>query len=205
MGSAIAIAVVLISALGIGLGVEHFFDDEHYNLGFYEFPMVISLHVGLGAVYLVLALLQFVDGIRRRKPILHRLIGRTAVVTGLVTAVTAVVAIVLFPFSGPAMIFFVAPFAGYFAFALVYGLRAARRKEFVQHRAWMVRAFAIASAIATQRLILVPSLMVFGTEPETIRIASMLSFTGAFLIHAAISEYWLSLKKRAGEALPVGS
>lgn len=82
--------------------------------------------------------------------------------------------IVLFPFSVPAMIFSIAPFACYFAFALFRGLHFARQRDFTAHRAWMVRAFTIASAIATQRLILVPSLAILDTEAETIRVTSMM-------------------------------
>ena len=117
--------------------------------------------------------------------------GRVGVMLGLVAGVTAIAVTIFFAFSGPAMIFFVAPFACYFGFALIRGYLAARSRNFRQHREWMIRAFAIASAIATQRLILVPALVVFGTDEVTIRLGSMMSFTSAFALHAMISEYWL--------------
>jgi nitrate/nitrite transporter NarK len=113
----------------------------------------------------------------------------------------AVVATILFPFSGPTMIFFVTPFACYFAYALARGYLFARRQEYGRHREWMIRAFAIATAIATQRLILVPALVFFGTEEDTIRLLSMLSFTSAFALHAVVSEYWL-YTTREENALP---
>lgn len=195
----VLIGISFTVLLGVGLSIEHFLDEEHYNPGFYDYPLTIGLHVALGGSYLGLALLQFSPRIRNRRPTVHRNIGRVAVSLGLVSAITAVTAIVLFPFSGPAMIFFVAPFACYFAFALVRGFLLARRGHYDLHREWMIRAVAIASAIATQRLFLVPALVAFGTEPETIRWASMISFTSAFAIHACISELWINRTRQSQE------
>lgn len=177
--------------LGIGLSIEHFLDKEHYNPRFYDFPLTIGLHVALGSSYLGLALLQFSSSIRTRHPAIHRNVGRITVALGIVSGVSALMAIILFPFSGPAMLFFVAPFACYFAFALIRGFQLARLRDFDKHREWMIRALAIASAIATQRLILVPALIAFGTEPVTIRWVSVVSFTVAFLVHASIAEVWI--------------
>lgn len=196
------VATTLTVALGVGLSVEHFLDPNHYNPGFYEFPLIIGLHVGLGGAYLGLAVVQLVPGIRQARPSVHHAVGRLAVGLGLVSAVTAIAAIILFPFSGPAMILFVAPFAGYFGFALLNGYRFARRRDFARHRAWMIRALAIASAIATQRLILVPTLIVLGDDSVTIRWASMLSFTCAFGLHAWVSELWIRRTGTVVEALP---
>ena len=188
----VPIGISLTILLGVGFSIEHFLDEEHYNPGFYEYPVTIGLHVALGGSYLALVLFQFSYGIRDRRPTVHRGIGRVAVFLGLVTAVTALTAIVFFPFSGPAMVLFVAPFACYYAFALIRGYLLARRGQYDRHHEWMIRAVAIASAIATQRLFLVPALLAFGTAAETIRWASMASFTGAFVIHACIAELWIT-------------
>jgi hypothetical protein len=99
------------------------------------------------------------------------------------------------------MILFVAPFAVYFGLALLRGYNLARQGDYLQHREWMIRALAIASAIATQRLILVPTLVVLGDDPDTIRWASMLSFTSAFALHAVISEAWIN-RTRPARSLP---
>ncbi len=188
---ALYIGTSLTVLLGIGFSIEHFFDNDHYNPGFYEFPLVISLHVAPGGLYLALVIFQLTSRIRRDQPWLHHVVGWFTVGLGLISGAMAVTATVLFPFSGQAMIFFVAPFACYFVFALVRGFWCARHRNFIQHRKWMIRAFAIATAIATQRLILVPALILFGTQEETIRLASMMAFTSAFALHLCISEYWL--------------
>jgi uncharacterized membrane protein YozB (DUF420 family) len=193
----VLVGISLTVALGVALSIEHFLDEEHYNPGFYDFPLIISLHVACGGAYLALALFQFAPRIRDQRPDIHRNFGRVAVSFGFVSCLTALAAIVLFPFSGPAMIFFVAPFACYFGFALIRGFLLARQGKYDLHREWMIRAVAIASAIATQRLILVPALIAFGTEPETIRWASMISFTSAFALHAYISELWINRTRKS--------
>ena len=57
--------------LGIALSIEYFLDAHHYNPGFYEFPITISLHVACGGLSLAFAALQFVAAIRNRMPSLH--------------------------------------------------------------------------------------------------------------------------------------
>ncbi len=191
----ILVSAGFLGVLGVAFAVEHFLDTNHYNPGFYEFPVTISLHVGLGGVFLGLALLQMSSRMRGAFPRVHRVLGRVTVIAGVVSGVTAVFAIVLFPFSGSGMVFFVAPFAIYFAVALVRGFVSARQRRFVEHRRWMIRAFALASAIATQRLILLPILAVFGTAESTIRWASMSAFTLAFIIHSIAAELWIGLRR----------
>jgi len=201
MRTFVLVTTAITISLGMGLSIEHFLDEEHYNPGFYEFPWIISLHVALGGSYLGLAVFQLAPRIRQTRPTLHHTVGRLAVALGLVSAATAIATTILFPFSGPAMIIFVAPFAGYFGFALLNGYRFARRHNFAQHRNWMIRALAIASAIATQRLILVPALLAMGDDPVTIRWVSMFSFTSAFALHALVSELWIRITA-IGEVRP---
>ena len=189
--------------LGVGLSIEHFLDGAHYNPGFFKFPIIIGLHVAPGGLYLGLAFLQLITRIRERKPNIHKICGWIAVGLGVVSGIMAIAATLLFPFSGSAMILFVAPFALYFVFALVSGLTSARNHDFIQHRKWMIRAFAIATAIGTQRLILVPTLVLFGIEDDTVRLASMFAFTSAFVLHLSISEYWLYQTRPSQRGLEV--
>ena len=202
MKKTLYVVTSLIVLLCLGLSIEHFLDENHYNPGYDKYPVVISLHVALGGMYVCFATVQLFAVIRKNAPKFHRVLGTTTVSLGLITSAMAVAVTILFPFSGPAMIFFVTPFACYFAYALTRGYLFARKQEYGRHREWMIRAFAIATAIATQRLILVPALVVFGTEEDTIRLLSMLSFTSAFALHAVVSEYWLYTTRKKN-ALPI--
>jgi uncharacterized membrane protein len=192
-GRGLAAVTTGLALLGIGLSVEHLRDGEHYNPGFERHPDLIGAHVVLGAVYLGLALPQFVARLRGRRPALHRWLGRVAVTAGLVAGVTALFITLLFPYSGPAALVVVAPFAGWFVFSLARGAWLARQRRFAEHRAWMIRALAIATSIATMRLIFVPAMLLLGDfEDEALaRWLSLVSFGAAFVLHAAAAEAWL--------------
>lgn len=113
-------------------------------------------HVFTAFVALVLGPLQFVPAIRARRRV-HRAIGRTYLLAGVLpSALTAVPVAVL---SGrlitqvglivPAVLWLV---TGWLAF------RAARRRDFVRHREWMMRNYALTFLAVTSR-ILVPLML----------------------------------------------
>jgi uncharacterized membrane protein len=190
---ALAVVTACLALLGIGLSVEHLLDDQPYNPGFLEHPWLIRSHVVLGGVYLALALPQLAPGLRRRRPDLHRALGRGAVGAGAIAGLTALVVTFWFPYSGPAAILVVVPFAAFFVAALARGFQLARRGDHAAHREWMIRALAIGTSIATMRLLFVPSLLLLGDwEDEALaRRLSLASFAAAFVLHAAVAEAWL--------------
>jgi hypothetical protein len=188
-----------LALLGIGLSVEHLLAEEHYNPGFAEHSGMIGAHVTLGAAYLALALPQLVERLRGRHPATHRRMGRAAVAAGVVAGGTALAITALFPYSGRGALVVVAPFAAWFVFALLRGAWLARRRRFAEHRAWMIRALAIGTSIATMRLIFVPAMLLLGDfEDEALaRWVSLASFGAAFVLHAAVAEAWLRATPRA--------
>ena len=194
----LALGGFLLALLGIALSAEHLLVDDHYNPGFLEHPVVTRLHVGLGAVYLALALPQLTARLRERQPVWHRRLGRVAAAAGAVAGVTALVMMTLFPFAGPATLVVAGPFAGLFVFALARGVHLARQGRIAMHREWMIRAFAIGTAIATMRLLFVPLLFGLGeATDERARPLSVLCFGLAFIAHAAVAELWIRASRQA--------
>jgi uncharacterized membrane protein len=197
-GRILAIGGALLALLGIALSAEHLLIDDHYNPGFLEHPVVTRLHVGLGAVYLALALPQFAARLRARRPAWHRSVGRAAAGAGAVAAVTALVMMTLFPFAGAATLIVAGPFAALFLLSLVRGVRLAQQRRIAEHREWMIRAFAIGTAIATMRLLFVPLLFGLGdATDERARPLSVLCFGLAFTLHAVVAEAWIRSSRRA--------
>jgi uncharacterized membrane protein len=195
----IVVSSTALAILGIALSIEHLLDDEHYNPGFHEFPVVTSLHVVLGATYLALALPQFLAGVRARRPGLHRAIGRAAAAAGSVAGGAALVMMILFPFSGGLTLLVAGPFACLFVFSLARGVWLARSGRYPEHREWMIRAFAIGTAIATMRLLFVPALFAFGeATDERARWLSVVCFGAAFAVHSAVAELRIRATRRAG-------
>jgi len=196
----ILVSSTVLAILGIALSFEHLLDDEHYNPGFYEFPVVTGLHVILGATYLALALPQFLGGVRSRRPGVHRGVGRAAAAAGIVAGGAALVMMVLFPFSGALTILVAGPFACLFVFSLARGIWLARGGRYSEHREWMIRAFAVGTAIATMRLLFVPALFAFGeATDERARWLSVVCFGIAFAVHSAVAELWIRATRSSPE------
>jgi uncharacterized membrane protein len=182
-------AAAFLALLGIALSIEHLLDGDPYNPGFTEFPAITRAHVVLGAAYLAMALAQLAPGLRARRPALHRKLGRIAATAGIVAGVAALAMMILFPFAGRATPFVAGPFACVFVFALARGVTLARSGRYAEHREWMIRAFAIGTAIATMRLLFVPALFWLGeATAERARPLSVVCFGLAFTIHAAVAE-----------------
>ncbi|HEU4427176.1 MAG TPA: DUF2306 domain-containing protein [Myxococcota bacterium] len=205
MALALTVITVLLGLLGIGLSVEHLLDANPYNPGFTRHPLVIRSHVVLGAVFLALTSLQFSGTLRQRRPRLHRAVGRITVAAGLVAGGTALLITIWFPYSGPAAIAVVAPFAGFFVASLARGLWLARQRRFQAHREWMIRALSIGTSIATMRLIFVPAMLLIGDyEDESLaRWLSLTCFGAAFVLHAAVAEAWIHATRAAGQPGPL--
>ncbi|WP_236052042.1 DUF2306 domain-containing protein [Nonomuraea cypriaca] len=122
--------------------------EPHYYL--------LVAHIFTALVALVLGPLQFIPAIRARRR-MHRTIGRCYLLAGVLPSALAAVPVALL--SGriitqigltiPAILWLV---TGWLA------VRAARRRDFVRHRNWMMRNYALTFLAVTSR-ILVPLLL----------------------------------------------
>ncbi|GAA3293003.1 MULTISPECIES: DUF2306 domain-containing protein [Dactylosporangium] len=151
LGVAVVFAAVLAYPyLGLNLADSRIAvrGDLHYA--------VLVAHIFTAAVALVLGPLQFIARIRARRR-LHRAIGRTYLLAGVLPSALATVPVAWW--SGRLL-----TRAGLITAAvlwLVTGLlayRAARRGDFTAHRAWMLRNYALTFLAVTAR-VLVPLLL----------------------------------------------
>lgn len=190
------IAVGVLALVGIGASAAHFL-QEPYNPGFLRYPAIVGVHVVLGAVYLALAPFQFLGRIRVRYTGYHRRMGRVLIGLGLIVGATALFIGLVIPFSGWAERVVIGTFGSLFVFALSRGFVSIRAGRVAAHRAWMTRAFAIGLSVATMRLIFVPALMFGSPSERQIELLSVVSFTVAFMLHAALTELWLYTSRRS--------
>jgi uncharacterized membrane protein len=126
---------------------------ERFDRRFADHPRATVLHVLPGALFLLLAPLQFAASLRRRFPRLHRWCGRFLLALGLLTALAGFYFGLLMPFGGAGETAAIVLFGALFLTALERAFRAIRRGDVARHRAWMIRAFAVALGIATVRLV----------------------------------------------------
>lgn len=147
----LSLLVAVASWRFLGLGLDLSFPGFEDHLAARR--MVFTLHVALAPVALALGGFQFLSGVRTRRPVLHRWTGRLYAICVAISG-----------FAGLWLALF-AP-GGWIA-GLGFGLLAilwlvatakavlhARRREFAQHRLWMVRSFALTFAGVTLRLFL---------------------------------------------------
>ncbi len=158
------------------------------DVGFAQHMALTLIHILPGALFLILAPLQFVAGIRSRHLSFHRWSGRLLMVCGLIIGISALIMSFKMNIGGPNETAATTLFAIVFLICLSKAYLYIRKKEVARHREWMIRAYAIGLGVATTR----PIVGIFFatrrmTPHEFFGIAFWLGFTITFLV----AEYWI--------------
>lgn len=112
-------------------------------------PVALVVHIVGSAVFALVGAFQLVPGIRRRHPRWHRRAGRVVAVAGSMVAGSALWLTLFYdpqPGTGPLLYVLRLVVAPAMVGCLVVGVAAARRRDVTTHRAWMIRAYALAVA-----------------------------------------------------------
>jgi uncharacterized membrane protein len=116
-------------------------------------PVVAIIHITSGSLYLLAGILQFSAAFRRRWPKRHVRVGRVLAVVGLAVAGSALWMTLFYPReagTGSLHYVFRLAFGVGMAACLVLGVAAVQRGNVEGHRAWMMRAYALAAGAGTQ-------------------------------------------------------
>lgn len=131
-------------------------------------PVLLLLHVGGGIVALVFGLFQFLPKLRQSRPKVHRAMGTSYAAAIVVAGLSG------FPLS---FLFYTATdqsirgrlipaAAGFATLSLVWpcvtilAFVRARRRRFVEHRAWMMRSYSLTAVAITTRVFAFPMLVI---------------------------------------------
>ncbi len=160
------------------------------DAGFARHLLLTLIHILPGALFLVLAPLQFLPSLRAKHLEIHRWLGRGLVATGLIVGTTALVMSYKMNIGGPNETAATTLFGILFLICLIKAYRHIRRKEVERHREWMIRAYGIGLGVATTRPI-VGMFFAFRrlTPHEFFGIAFWLGFTITFLAAEAWVDY----------------
>jgi uncharacterized membrane protein YozB (DUF420 family) len=169
-------------ASGIGVTPE--------NARFMANPVPVVLHIVCASLFCVLGALQFDAALRQRFPRLHRITGRVAAPCGIVAALTGLwmTAAYAIPaeLQGP-LLYAVRMVVGLAtALAVIVSIRAVLQRRIAQHRAWMVRAYALGQGAGTQVLILLPVTLIAGAPTFIFRDVLMAAAWG---LNALVAEW----------------
>ncbi|RSM91882.1 hypothetical protein DMH04_00705 [Kibdelosporangium aridum] len=159
------------------------------NARFFAAPLPLVLHIVGASGFCVLGALQFAPRLRRRG--WHRTAGRWLVPCGLVAALSGLW--MTLSYQIPDSVVLAAGrivFGSAMALCLVLGFAAIRRRDFIQHRAWMIRGYAIGLGAGTQVLTLMP--LSFADGPPDALSRALLVIAG-WVINLAVAE-WLIRK-----------
>ena len=165
------------------------------NVRFFAAPLPVVLHIISVTLYCVLGAFQFVPDFRRRNPNWHRAAGRILVPSGLVVALTGLWMTQLYPsieYDGTTL-YALRLLVGAALILFIYrGFAAIRRRDFLHHRAWMMRSYALAIGAGTQVLTHIPWLLFPSIQGELTRTLLM---GAGWAINVAVIE-WILLRER---------
>ena len=158
-GWPVAAALVVLSLIPLSAGVLRLLQlaggpslmpaDERFA----GFPAALIAHIAGSACFALLGIGQLITRFRRNHPTWHRRSGRVLVVAGLAVVGSALWLTLGYPaHPGTGPILFASRLVAATAMGtfLFLGFAAIRRRDITAHRAWMVRAYALALGAGTQ-------------------------------------------------------
>lgn len=164
------------------------------NARFFAAPMPVTLHIVCTAIYCVLGAFQFAPGFRRRKPDWHRLSGRILIPCGLMVALTGLWMTQFYPhihFDGPYLYVIRLLVGTAMTLFLCLGLASILKRDIPQHRAWMLRSYALGLGAGTQVFTHIPWFLFPSIHGE---LARTLCMAAGWIINLAVAE-WLMQRR----------
>lgn len=161
------------------------------NARFFGSPLPVVVHIVCAAVFAILGAFQFVTSFRRRNPGWHRVAGRVVVACGLLVGVSGLWMTLFYPRAegtGDLLYVFRLFFGSAMIVCVALGFAAIRRRDVSQHRAWMMRGYAIGLGAGTQVLTLLIGESILGSSSE---FSHALLMGAGWVINLAVAEWIL--------------
>ena len=163
------------------------------NARFFASPLPVILHIMGAAGYAILGAFQFVSRLWRGTR-WHRLAGRILVPIGLLVGLSGIWMTLFYPRAeGASDLLFALRllFGSGMVLSIVLGYSAIRRRDIVQHQAWMIRGYAIGLGAGTQVLTGIIGEIIAGPPTE---LGNALLMGAAWVINLAVAE-WIIRKR----------
>jgi len=164
--------------------------DTHFSG---ERTLVLT-HILPAMLFMLLGPLQFVRGLRGRYPQVHRWSGRIFLAASAVVGVSGLKLAFGKTVGGLDEKAAIALFGTFFLISLVTALWHALRREFAQHREWMIRGYAIGLAVATIRPIIgsfFAAALLSGHKPQPAEFFGTAFWIG-FTLQSIAAEMWIN-------------
>lgn len=163
------------------------------NARFFASPIPVVIHIVSVTIYSLLGAFQFVPSLRGRRR-WHRIAGSILIPAGLLAALSGLWMSAFYPLlDGTTDVPIRLLFGSAMLVSIVLGILAIQRRDFVQHGAWMTRAYAIGVAAGTQAFVILPWILLAGPPNELTRALLM---GAAWVINLAVAEYVIRRRAR---------
>lgn len=195
------VALALVPALGGAARLAQLATHAEVtpaNARFVAAPVPIVLHVVTAIVYGILGAFQFPAGLRRRRRGWHRAAGRVLIPCALLVAGSGLWMTVAYPWApgdGVAVYAERLVFGTAMLASVLLGIDAIRRRDFVAHGQWMIRAYAIGMGAGTQVLTHVPWFLLAEGRPGETGRGIMMGL--GWVINVVVAE-WVIIRQPAG-------
>ena len=159
-------------------------------------------HILPAMLFMVLGPLQFVRSLRSKYPQVHRWSGRIFLTASAVVGVTGLTLAFGKTIGGVDEKAAITLFGSFFLIALAKALWHALRREFDQHREWMIRGYAIGLAVATIRPIMgtfFAAALLRGHRPEPHEFFGAAFWIG-FTLQMIAAEIWINYTRPTAAA-----
>ncbi|PYT78051.1 MAG: hypothetical protein DMG40_21380 [Acidobacteria bacterium] len=163
---------------------------------------LVLTHVLPAMLFMLLGPLQFVRGLRARHPQVHRWSGRIFLAASAFVGATGLRLAYGKTVGGIDEKAAIALFGTLFLISLGKALWHALRREFAQHREWMIRGYAIGLAVATIRPIIgafFAAAVIRGRSPDPHEFFGAAFWIG-FTLQAIAAEIWINYTRPTAAA-----
>jgi uncharacterized membrane protein len=200
------VAVAVLSLIMIVVAtrrVVHLSDaGRGFDSGFALHQRLTLAHILPGLIFVVLGPLQFISGLRKRLPGLHRLLGRILLVDALLVGVTALVMSWQMSIGGRLESAATFVFGAFFLLAFGRAFVAIRARRVAEHRRWAIRAYAVGLGVGTVRPIVgvffATSRLTHLTPDQFFGVAFWLGFSISLLAAEMWIRSWSGIIQGAG-------
>jgi hypothetical protein len=176
------------------------------NARFLEMPLPILLHIIGFVPYCILGAFQFSPGLRRRKPGMHWATGWLIIPCGLLGALAGLWMTLFYPSADVGMLRFDGPYlyatrllaGAAMALFLMLGLAAILRRDIPNHKAWMMRSYALGIGAGTQVFTHIPWLLFPSIHGE---LARALCMGAGWAINLAVAEAMIRRARNSRDLL----
>ena len=160
------------------------------NTRFMAMRAPVIVHIVCASLFCVVGAFQFESALRLRNARMHRLAGRVAAPCGVVAALTGIwitaASAIPADAQGP-LLYGVRLLVGVsMTLAVVLSVHAVLQRRIAQHRAWMVRAYALGQGAGTQVLVMLPVTLMTGAPTFIVRDVLMAS---AWALNVVFAEW----------------